>query len=193
MAFTRTGADGGVFIVNADGSGEQSILEGWARDISWSPDGGQLVLSWLEHGWPAEPGEFLQLIVVDPDGGNLKVLNEAPELRGGPVTDLFPVWSPDGEKILFQHWVHAAQAEEDAIELYVVNADGTGLVEIETGDLAVYFSSSWTPDGEAVAFGGGKPDDPMGATGVYVIPLEGGEPERLTPADLGLGCVCKAC
>ena len=184
VAFTRTGSDGGVFIVNADGSGEQRILEGWARDISWSPDGDQLVLSWLEQGWPADPGELLQLVVVDSDGTNLKVLNDVPELQEGPVTDLFPVWSPDGVRILFQHWVHAAQAEEDAIELYVVNADGTGLRQIETGDLAVYYSSSWTPDGEAVAFGGGNPGDPMDISGVYAVSLEGGVPERLTPPDL---------
>ena len=186
VAFTRTGSDGGVFIVNADGSGEQRILEGWARDISWSPDGDQLVLSWLEQGWPPSPDEFLQLVGVDPDGTNLSVLNDAPELREGPVTDLFASWSPDGSRILFQHWVHAEQAEEDVIELYVVNADGAGLRQIETGDLAVYYSSSWTPDGEAVAFGGGNPDDPMDVAGIYAVSLEGGEPERLTPPNLGM-------
>jgi Tol biopolymer transport system component len=177
VAFTRTGPGGGIFIVNADGTAERRIVEGWARDVSWSPDGTQLVFAWLPEGWPPNPDNTIELVVVDVDGSNLQALNDFPELQGDAVTDIFPAWSPDGAWISFQHWTHAARAEEDVIELYVVSADGSTLQRIETGELEGGFGS-WAPDGELLVISVGLLSDPN-PPAIYTATLDDGQLERL--------------
>lgn len=74
--------------------------------LSWSPLGDQIAFS-------TEAGIFL----VNPDNGNLTQLTNH-------NSDIFPVWSPDGKRVLF---VSERDGNE---EIYVVNSDGTGLINL---------------------------------------------------------------
>jgi Tol biopolymer transport system component len=65
-----------------------------------------------------------------------------------PANDGFALWpdfSPDGERIVFPHDMTGA------LELYVINADGTGLTQI-THDGAPHISPRWSPDGTRILF-----------------------------------------
>jgi Tol biopolymer transport system component len=116
--------DGGVFVVESDGTGLRRIAEDLAFELGWSPDASQLVI----------------------DRGSITVLSVATgELRDLGAGDR-PRWSPDGQKILFER--------RDAIgrgEIGVAAADGGSVQIIAEGfapswspnGRSVTFSASW--------------------------------------------------
>jgi TolB protein len=102
-----------------------------------------------------------------------------------------PVWSPDGQKIVF--------VEAPSGDLYVINADGTnesrlttlfsGYSEPTTG----LYSPAWSPDGGKIAFARGAALDTStadssasasepaeGLTGIYLINVDGMGLRKLT-------------
>jgi Tol biopolymer transport system component len=57
----------------------------------------------------------------------------------------FPDYSPDGTRIVFCHDMTGA------VELYVINVDGTGLTQI-THDGTENIFPRWSPDGRRIVF-----------------------------------------
>ena len=117
--------------VKLDGSGLTRITpDGTAFDFcsgSWSPQGNEIVFSrhapdfsyrssiWVVHS----DGSGLQQIPVSGCGG----------LRSDQTSIgcQKPVWSPDGQKIMFER--HSL-IPSDHFDLYTVNADGSGLYQV---------------------------------------------------------------
>src|SRR3989441_5850540 len=64
------------------------------------------------------PGGTPELLVMDPDGSNVKTL------LGGPATYQSPAFSPDGSRIAF------SSNRDGDFDLYVMNRDGTGLAHV---------------------------------------------------------------
>jgi Tol biopolymer transport system component len=126
----------------------------------------------------------MRVVVVNADGADLREISVSPAGSTAPVTDLFPIWSPDGTQILFQRWTHAEAAEEDVIELYIANADGSGLRQLELGEAMPGLMASqvtWSPDGSQVVFMGGVADGPE-SLGLYAIKPDGMGLTRLSDA-----------
>ena len=168
-----------IYCVNADGSGERRVAEGWASDIAWSSDGSLLLLTWFDNGWSPESRERAQLVVIEADGSNMQIISDHPDLRDEDAKILWPTWEPDGTRILFQY------LSPNASGLYIVNADGTDLQRIDTGDLEVSYGEAditWMPGGGALAVRAAAPDEPL-VPGIFRLALGGGAAERLTPVD----------
>ena len=122
-------------MTNLDGSGLTALTppdmvvdqSGFAG--RWSPDGNQILI--VAH--PTEDSHKA-IWVVSPDGGSPEQLPITPEC-GGPLSDpdaigcYSPEWSPDGERIVF---VRFERGKGESI--YMVNADGTGIVQITDGE-----------------------------------------------------------
>jgi len=82
-----------------------------------------------------EPWPDAHIFTVNPDGKNRKQLTTAP---GGY---LWPVWSPDGDKIACMRLIN------NAPEIWILGKDGTAQRKITVG-----FLPAWSPDGKKLAF-----------------------------------------
>ena len=112
--------------------------------------GGQALVSFTVT-CPAASGRIafatlleLGIFLANPDGTNLTRL----------VDGSRPIWSPDGQKVLYSA----------GNQLNVINADGSGqvnLAAISRGGATFY---EWSPDGRMIAFctQSNPPDDPKG-------------------------------
>jgi Tol biopolymer transport system component len=138
-------ANGGLMVMNADGSNQTTILQppnpkgskqaAAVYRAHWSPDGSQLVFESSIQG----DGIY----VINKDGSGLRkviALN-----NGASFAD--PVWSPapaaDGQyKIAFSDQVVPGQASQS--NLFLVNLDGTGLVNL-TNSTDSEFYPTWDP------------------------------------------------
>ena len=126
------GIKGEIGVVNADGSGEREISEG--RDVSWSPDGTQILVGEVDDVTSEPPSMYL----VD--------------LATGEITDVGigyqPRWLPDGEHFSFYRNVQGRVPGDElafSTVLIVVALDGSGQTEIAE-DTEGY----WSPDGSAM-------------------------------------------
>jgi len=84
-----------------------------------------------------------EVFIVDPDMGDAFNVS-----RNSLSEDRYPCWSPNGKRIAF------TSDRNNSTNLYVVNADGTGVKRIVTSP-AVCYMPSWqkTPKGERIVFG----------------------------------------
>jgi TolB protein len=88
---------------------------------AWSPDGRHLAF--------VQP-DNVHIAVTDPDGGELTQLTDGEDAVGGPS------WSPDGAYIAFtsnRGWRRFSNGAEVNHNLFVMRADGTGLVQLTEG------------------------------------------------------------
>ncbi len=110
IVFSRTGTDRGTYIINADGSNEQKVLDFAVLEPAWSPDGTQIAFGSDHEGYRA-------IYVMDVEGteqgsGNLQRLSDT---KAG---ENCPSWSPDGRQIVFASW------RDGDGEIYVMDLDG---------------------------------------------------------------------
>jgi uncharacterized repeat protein (TIGR01451 family) len=84
----------------------------------------------------------------------------------------FPVWSPDGTKIVFQREVREFSITR--LEFHVMDADGSNLHRV-VSNTTVVARATWSPDGSHIAFIG------SGDFGVYAVGVDGTGLARIAP------------
>jgi dipeptidyl aminopeptidase/acylaminoacyl peptidase len=103
--------------------------------------GAALIAAAAERTWTAGRKELVVVARTDglwkvrPDGSRAARI---PRTRGAKR----PSWSPDGRRIAFAR----------GADLFVVNADGTGLRPLSARPRSVEADPAWAPDGRTVAF-----------------------------------------
>jgi Tol biopolymer transport system component len=134
-----------------------------------SPDGSQVAFSW---NGPDESNDDIYIKLVGP--------GEPIRLTNSPAPDLKPSWSPDGRMVAFLRF--SSQVEAGLFLVPALGGAERKLADINVPLLKGLGSSSlsWTPDGKWIAFGG-RPTVNDGP-GIWLIPVEDGQPQRLTSA-----------
>jgi len=105
-----------LFVANADGTNPRQITQ-WGLAVGsarWSPTGSRILFGDKKGG----------IFSINSDGSELLKIFQDVALIG---SDSFPTWSPDGTKILFVHLVIGQTVQ---LDLYTINADGTGLTRV---------------------------------------------------------------
>lgn len=152
-----------VHVMNPDGTGVARVTPYMSLSgPTWSPDRKRIAFNDHETGL---------IGVMNANGKNLRWL----------VKGDFPSWSPDSRRIVF------SRVPEDGgtADLYVMNADGTGVAALMDAQNVAATNPSWSPDGKWVAFTGSY----SGGLEVFVMDAGGGIPKLLTHCDdAGLRC-----
>ena len=154
-----------IYAVAADGS-RLTRLTGSAGDDenpAWSPDGTRIAF-WSDRDDDAD------IYVMNADGTSTVALTANDD------GDYFPAWSPDGARIAFT----SDRDRQGDDEIFAMNADGTGAVQLTTTAGAVDdWWPSWSPDGARIAFTSDRGDDDeilvMNADGRNQLPLTDNE------------------
>jgi dipeptidyl aminopeptidase/acylaminoacyl peptidase len=153
-----------IYVMNADGT-QASLLTQRANGEgapAWSPDGAQIAF----RGDTAGPyGDYGRIYVIHIDGTGLRRVSP----DGAPtsyITDEGPTWSPDGTRIAFDR----------NGQLRIINADGTGLVDLVRPEGGQY--PSWSPDGTRIAYEGVS----GGTIHIWVRNADGSNPAQITTA-----------
>ena len=114
----------------------------WGGGPAWSPDGSHIAYTSPRDG-------YMEVFVVGTDGTDQKQLTRNPHLRypkGWTADRMLPadtthlVWSSDSRRILF------ASNRDGDYEIYLVNADGSGLVQLTNNHYDDRYPR-WVPSG----------------------------------------------
>ncbi len=141
--------DNDIFVLNVDdflkhGARPKNITNNPAAiddDPDWSPDGHKIVFT--SHAVTDNPvnSATAEIYVIDANGTGTptRLTNNTEEERA-------PAWSPDGKRIVF-----SCRRGGPDFEICVMNADGTGQVQLTDNDVPD-LTSSWSPDGRKIVF-----------------------------------------
>ena len=163
----------GVFIANADGSGEHSLVApaDIDYDAAWSPDGKTIVFT-------SERGGSADLYRVNADGTGIERLTDS------PAYDDQAAFSPDGKRLVF-----VSTRTDGTADLFTMDI-ATRKAKALTSGSGADLRPSWSPDGKWIAFSSDRTSDFPFAHGrwerlqvadVYLVHPDGSGLKRLTP------------
>ena len=159
-----------IYTVNAAGSELERLTNNTVVDKNpaWSPDIGSIPgdnLIAFESMRPDGAGDLQpdrDIYTINPLGIKVGPLTLYPtdRLTNDPASERDPAWSPDGKKIAFSSnrdgkYDGATGECFNALcsyEIYIMNADGTGLPFRLTNRDRSDYQPAWSPDGKKIAF-----------------------------------------
>jgi Tol biopolymer transport system component len=136
----------GLFLLASDGHGEPRLLFRNAYTPAWSPDGKKLAFS------SQQPQGRWTVGVANADGSEKIQLTDAGAIAGSPA------WSPDGRMIAFDEFVDEGRIQQ----IFVMNANGSGVRQITTDSSWSCEHPSWSPDAKQLAFSCRSASTPCG-------------------------------
>ena len=122
-------------------TGEMEVMTavphaGWPYSfwgLSWSPNGKRLAFSLSRPGW------LEHLYLLDVETKEIEILTELHK-------DFYPVWSPDGNSILFLRW----NREFDTF--YTIDIETKALEPLFDVDKATGYWGNWSPEGDYIVY-----------------------------------------
>lgn len=169
-----------IYRMDADGSNLRRLTDTYGYDGGpwFSPDGSQIVWRAWHPQTDADKAQWrdnmandyivstpLDLWVMDADGGNKRRITD------NGATNWAPSWHPDGKRIVFSSnmddWREDLDTYGHNFELYLINADGSGLERITYNKVFDSFPM-FSPDGSKLVFGANRNPHKPRATDVFI-------------------------
>jgi Tol biopolymer transport system component len=166
---SRNAGDWEIYAINVDGTNERRLTYSAGADIdpAWSPDGTKIVFPSFRNS-PSN----IELYTMNADGSNqLNITNNL--TASGANNDYYPAWSWSGAKISF---VFDGGNTAHTDQIYVMNADGTGRVNL-SNNAAYEYNPSWSSDDSRIVFQSGLDD---GKGELYIMNADGSNRTRIT-------------
>ena len=153
-------ADSDLYTMNADGTTQTRItsLDQDEVNPNWSPDGTKLVFE-------RTAGMRADVYSSNADGSN------SVQLTTSTRSDIRPAWSANGTQIVF---ASDRDSTEGMFDIFVMNANGTGQLNITNTPAINEDYPAWSPNGSLIAFS--RDGD------IYTMTPAGGSLARLTTA-----------
>ena len=137
-----------IYVMNADGSARTRVTYGCRgpdntlcdqnTGPAWSPDGTKIAYQDQHYDPNKVPSLIAYIHVIRSDGtGDVN-------LTAALLSAWHPSWSPDGARLAF--WA----PNGGSYEIYLMNADGSGLVQLV--ESSSYACNSWSADGTKLAY-----------------------------------------
>jgi TolB protein len=123
----------------------------------WSPEGSRLAYVSFESG---KPVVYVHTLAT----GQRRVVAD---FRG---SNSAPAWSPDGRLLA------VSLTREGLSQVFLLNADGSGSPRRLTTSPGIDTEPAFSPDGRGLYFSSDRGGSPQ----IYRMPIEGGEPARVT-------------
>ena len=171
-----------IFTAREDGSDVRQLTktEGYDAEATMSADGKRIVFTSMRDG-------DLDIYTMDADGKNVKRLTSEVGYDGGPF------FSRDGRMIVYRanHPKTPEQVERykklladnliepNALEVWVMNADGTGKRQVTSLGVAS-FAPYFLPDGRRIIFSSNYPNIRGRDFNLFVINVDGTGLEQVT-------------
>jgi dipeptidyl aminopeptidase/acylaminoacyl peptidase len=146
----------GLFLMNADGSGQHQLTSS-GQDPVYSPSGSQI----------AYGIDGIRIAAANGSGSRRIVTNRATTTFSGGVLTRYveynrePNWSPDGGRIVFAREAHTTSCNgppsctptrNDVVDVFVMNADGSGLRQLTSTPGVDEEDPQFSPDGKAIVY-----------------------------------------
>ena len=126
-----------IWVSNIDGTLPTQLRVG--KSPSWSPDG--LKIAFVTQDTNGKD----RIWVMGADGGN------PTQLTSGDYNDQYPVWTPDGTRIIYASDQGLNEEGEHNYDIWLMNADGTGKTQLTINGSNDTLPSV-SPDGKYIYF-----------------------------------------
>jgi Tol biopolymer transport system component len=134
---------GEIYIINIDGTNKTRLT--FTTDTNefpaWSPDGTKIAFD-----------NQIDILVMNVDGTG--IINLTP-IEDGAIA-IAPAWSSDGTKIVFSQRDLCGYLGCDLNDIYIMNADGTGVKQLTQNINAQDYDPHLSPDGSKIVFFSGR-------------------------------------